>query len=403
MLYLGSIVSPIIVGWMMDRYGRRRTLLLCSGLAVAHWMILAFCHNVRYVYIARFLGGMWGGTSYTITPIYLCEIAEPKVRGALNTMFTLMVYLGIMFEYLIGPYVSYTKLIHVSSAVPIIFIIFLFCIPESPYFYLMHKNRSSAEKALKWLRCRDCVEDELQNIENAVLSNIQNKGSIRDLIGNRGNRSALAMTETLAVLQRLSGSSVFMAYIATTLTDTEYLTTNTCAIIMCGIWVIFGAWSTVFIDKVGRRPLLTISSSGCALATGSLTVWFYLESQTTINLQHYNWFPFASFICFGFFFPVGLACIPSIIQGELFPPNVKGLASGITSIVVAVVSFITNKLYQTISDHWGTQVNYAIFTLSSLYGVYFSVFVLIETRRKTLEEIHLEMQSANRRRSMSND
>lgn len=45
---------------------------------------------------------MWGGSAYTVAPIYLCEIAEPEVRGALNTLFILMAYVGIMFEYWIG-------------------------------------------------------------------------------------------------------------------------------------------------------------------------------------------------------------------------------------------------------------------------------------------------------------
>lgn len=102
----------------------------------------------------RFLGGMWGGSAYTIVPIYLCEIAEAKVRGALNSLFILMAYCGIMFEYGIGPSVSFKSLSVVSAFVPVTFMLALLFIPESPYYYLMRGNRKKAGKALAWLRCK---------------------------------------------------------------------------------------------------------------------------------------------------------------------------------------------------------------------------------------------------------
>lgn len=336
---------------------------------------------------------MWGGISYCITPVYLCEIADPRIRGALNTVFTLMVHLGIMFEYLVGPLLSYTALSLVSALVPLVYFLGMSQIPESPYYFLMKGDREKAKNSLKWLRCKTDVDEELNSISAAVESDMENKGKVCDLISNPGARRALFMAETVAFLQRMSGSSVMMAYISSSLPEDSWVSGNQCAVIMCSLWLTFGVWSTLFVDRLGRKPLLAVSCIGCTLATTGLTIWYYLSSKTDLNA--FKNVPFVCFVIYGLSYPLGLACIPSIIQGELFPSNVKGLASGLTSVVVASVSFVNNKLYQPLADNWGMYANYLYFSLSSAYGIYFVLFTLIETRNKTLAEIHLELSHVN--------
>lgn len=338
---------------------------------------------------------MWGGISYCITPVYLCEIADPGIRGALNTMFTLMLYLGILFEYCVGALLPYTTLNLASSCVPVVFFLFLSAIPESPYFFMMIKKKDDARKALLWLRCRPDVEEELESIESSVREDMKNKGTMRDLVRTPGARRALFMTEAVAFLQRNSGSSVMMAYISTSVPRDGPVSGDQCAIVMCCLWLVFGVLSTFLVDRLGRKPLLAVSCVGCSVATASLTVWYYLSENVHLDLNHYEIIPFASFGLYALFFPVGLACIPSIIQGELFPSNVKGIASGLTAIVVASVSFLNNKLYQPLSEYHGTYVNYLYFTISSALGMFFAIFVLIETRNKTLQEINFELNKLN--------
>lgn len=400
MIYIGSIVSPVPAGKLMDTYGRKRTALFALTLAIICWLLLIICRDVWCIYLSRFLAGMWGGISYTITPIYLSEIAEPHVRGALNTLFTLMVYLGIMFEYSIGPYTSYTNLNLISFIIPAVFMVALNWIPESPYYFLLHGERKSAGKALAWLRCEatiDNVQEELTLIHNSVLEDIKNKGNIKSLLVNRRLRKALLITEVLAMLQRLSGSSVIMAYVSTALPDTDILTKHGCAIVICSIWIVLGMWSTTLIDRIGRRPLLTVSCVGCSLSTACTALCFYFNDTL------HSWYPFLTLIGYSIFFPVGLACVPSIIQGEMFPANVKGIASGITSITVAVTSFITNKLYQNISELYGVYVNYVIFSLCSALGIYFALFMMIETRGKSLQQIQTELMQRTSNNNVPSD
>lgn len=392
-LYIGSTLSPMPTGWMIDTIGRKTTLLVLSSVAISSWLFLIFVQNPMGIYIARFLGGMWGGSAYTVAPIYLCEIAQPEVRGALNSVFILMAYNGIMYEYAIGPVVSFTTLSIASAVIPILFVACILWIPESPYYYLMKQNRKSAAKSLAWLRYKSVkeVEEELTAIEKAVMVDMKNKGRLSDLISTPGNRKALLTAEMLAALQRMSGISVIMAYASTALPQTGILTSNMCAIIMCFVWIVVGVWSTILVDKLGRRPLLAISCAGCAVATAIVGAWFYLDSNTDYDARQITWFAFFGFLLYALFFPVGLGCVPSMMQGEMFPANTRGLASGVTSTLISLTSFITNKMYQSIGDAVGLYLNYWIFAVSCVFGVYFSLCQVIETRNKTLQEIQYEL------------
>ncbi|XP_054277682.1 facilitated trehalose transporter Tret1-like isoform X2 [Macrosteles quadrilineatus] len=401
-LYIGSTLSPVPTGWLMNCLGRRLTLMILTSVALASWIILATVKSPMGVYIARFLGGMWGGSAYTVAPIYLCEIAEPEVRGALNTLFILMAYVGIMFEYCIGPRVSYTELSMISACIPVTFVMLLLWVPESPYFYLMKGNRKKAGKALAWLRCAESpseVENDLSVIEKAVIADMQNKGRLKDLVSTAGNRKALLIAEMLAVLQRMSGISVVMAYASAAIPQTGGFTSNDCAVILCFIWIVFGLFSTVLVNWAGRRTLLAVSCLGCALGNAMIAGWFFLDTNTTFDAMSIAWFQMLSFSVYGAFFPIGLGCVPNMIQGEMFPANTRGLASGVTSAIISLTSFITNKMYFNLGESVGLYVNYAIFCVSCLYGVYFSLAVVIETKDRSLEDIQVGLSELTMRKN----
>ncbi|XP_054277683.1 facilitated trehalose transporter Tret1-like [Macrosteles quadrilineatus] len=393
-VYIGSTVSPVAAGWLMNCLGRRLTLMMLTSVALASWIILATVKSPTGVYIARFLGGVWGGTAYTVLPIYLCEIAEPEVRGALNTLFMLIAYMGIMFEYCIGPKVSYTELAYISACVPAAFFLLLFFIPESPYFYLMKNDRERAGKTLAWLRSAESpneIENDLSVIEKAVLADMQNKGRLKNLVSTAGNRKALLIAEMLAVLQRMSGIGVVMAYASEAIPPIGGFTSDDSAMLLCFTWIVFGFASTFLVNWTGRRILLVVSCLGCALGHAMVAGWFYLDSNTSYDAMSIAWFPLLSFMIFSIFYPIGLGCIPPMIQGEMFPSNTRGLASGVTTATGFLTSFITNKTYFNIGELAGFYVSYAVFSVSCLFGVYFSLAVVIETKDRTLEDIQIEL------------
>ncbi|CAA9998861.1 unnamed protein product [Nesidiocoris tenuis] len=217
--------------------------------------------------------------------------------------------------------------------------------PESPYWLLSKNRTAAAGRSLAWLRGYPSsdsasVTDELDRLEESVREDMRNVRSYRDLFATPGNRKGLLIVQMLALIQRMSG---------------------------------------------------------CTLAMFSAGLWFYLNSKTTIDVSNCHWIPFASFVVYGIFFCFGLGPIASTVQGEYFPQSIKGLASGVTSLVLAATSFVMNKIYHSIALTWGMHLNYFIFAGASLVGAIFVVTVVIETKGKTFQEIQEKLNSGARR------
>ncbi|XP_014259104.1 facilitated trehalose transporter Tret1-like [Cimex lectularius] len=391
-LYLGNLMSPMPAGMLMDRLGRKRSLSILSVIPLTSWTIIYFANASYMLYIARFLSGMWSGIVTTIAPMYLAEISEPRIRGALSTFVQLMINLGVVFEYIVGPSVSYHLLAVISGAIPLIFVVTFWFIPESPYWLVMVGKKDEACRSLAWLRgynSPDCVKEEMEIIEKNVIKEMCNKHTMKDLIATSGNRKALIIVEMLAILQRMSGISALIAYTSTTLPPqgAGMLGRNDCVIVMGMVWVASVFIAMVLVDSWGRKPLLFGSSVGCGLAMFTAGLWFFLDTETDINVQPIYWLPFCSLLVYGLCFSIGLGPIPSTVQGEAFPTNIKGLASGLTAVVTAGTSFIMNKIYHPLAEGVGMYINYWVFSCACAVATIFVITYVVETKGKTLHEI----------------
>jgi SP family facilitated glucose transporter-like MFS transporter 8 len=74
-------------------------------------------------------------------------------------MMQLLMNLGSLFGYCVGPYVSYTTLGVLSAMFPVVFLGLMLYMPETPYFLLMHGRRDEAEVVLMRLRGRTNRQD----------------------------------------------------------------------------------------------------------------------------------------------------------------------------------------------------------------------------------------------------
>lgn len=122
------------------------------------------------------------------TPMYLGEIADDRIRGALGSMIGIAVNVGVLLAYSAGPWVDRVAFAGVGGALPLLFGLIFIWMPESPYFLLMKGKSVEAEKSLTWLRGSNHVSEEVKRIEQSVEIDRQNAGTIKELVTVPGNR-----------------------------------------------------------------------------------------------------------------------------------------------------------------------------------------------------------------------
>lgn len=84
---LGAAAVNIVIAVILDRIGRKWTMLIMAIPFVLSWMLLAFAKGIVLLLIGRFISGLCGGTYCVAAPTYTAELAEKSVRGALGVLF----------------------------------------------------------------------------------------------------------------------------------------------------------------------------------------------------------------------------------------------------------------------------------------------------------------------------
>lgn len=396
LMFLGNTVSPLPSGWLMDKVGRKKIMYILNVWPFTAWIITYFSTQPWHLYTARFLNGLWAGSSYTVCAIYIGEIAEPSIRGSLSNFNNLLKTFGGLLVFIIGPYVSYEVLAIICGIVPTMFFFAAAFIPESPYFLLAKNKKSEAKEALKWLRGNKenaALESELANMEKAVIAQTQSKASLQDIFTDRANRKGFIITFVLSLIKNLTGYDVMMAYTSITLPQGafENLGPNECVIILGTISVVT-CFGTIFIlDRFPRRVLLSISSLGCALTTFLAGGWFFLNAKTNINVESLAQAPFYCLAVHAVVYSIGLGPIVASVKGEMFSANIKALCSALTSLSFAIITFIQTKIYLLIADTVGMYLNYVIYGLGCMLGTIFIITYAVETRGKSLYEIQVKL------------
>ena len=134
---VGCVIGQILISLLVDRVGRKWSLNILVIPILAGWLILGLATIVEIIYIGRLMGGIAAGAAYGITPMYLGEIADDKIRGALGSLLGANLNGGMLLSYSIGPWVS-RQMLSVVSAIPaILFVCMNPWLPETPHFLVM--------------------------------------------------------------------------------------------------------------------------------------------------------------------------------------------------------------------------------------------------------------------------
>ncbi|KAL0129710.1 hypothetical protein PUN28_001757 [Cardiocondyla obscurior] len=385
---LGAIPTAIPAGMLADRFGRKKTIWAITVPLFLCWYIIGFASSKIWIFLARFIAGAACGAASVVVPMFASEIAEQSIRGLLGTIFQLQITAGILFAYA----TAFTDSLHViailCSVAPALLLIFFPFVPESPAWLVMHGRKNEANNALKHFRgAHYDIEAELAGLERQASEMREAKANILDL---KNYRKATCITLGLMFFQQLSGVNTLIFYAKRIFDDAgSTFSSSTSSVIVGVVQVIATYFSTIMIERAGRKLLLFISVS--VMAVCMFTLSGYFRFQSSHDLSNISWIPLVSFAVFIVIFSIGFGPIPWLMVGELFTNNVKSVASAATAICNWSLAFLVTKCFQDMVDLMGISSSFATFGMISLIGTIFVSVMVPETKGKTIEEIQMEL------------
>lgn len=391
---LGGLAGLPITIYLVDKIGRKRSILVASTTSLVAWVLIAVADHVAYYYVARFMTGVAGDMAFVATPMYIAEVAEQKVRGFLAGLIYIMMLFGLLVVYSVVPFVEIWQSSIVGAAF-LVFQLFTFTfIPESPYYYLIKQKKEKAEKSLKHFRSNCNVEHELRTIALAVERQQQERGKPQDLIMVDSNRKALIIMSVLNAAQHFSSISVILMNLHSILNEAGsiYIESTYAAIIFAVVMLVAAVTAVAVVDKAGRKILLTTSSLLTGISLAVLATYFAVKNAG-VDTSTFSWIPIASIMVYAAVFKYGLGVVPIILLGELFPTSVKAMGMTLSDTMYVSFAAISIYLYQELAV-FGLEIPFFLFSASCIFTAIFCVWYVPETKGKTLEEIQYILKGA---------
>lgn len=394
-LLWGCAVGAALAGYMSDRYGRRAVLFAAGILFCFSALGAAFPTEIWQLLVARALGGLAIGSASLIAPLYIAEIAPAEARGRLVTLNQLAIVIGILVAF-VGNFGlaqlsrSNWRWMFGLGALPAVMLCgSLLWIPESPRWLLQRGERYRAGAVLKRISPGIVVEKALAEIERTIS---EETGTYRELL-SRPLRKPMILAIMLAVIQQVTGINTVLYYGAIIFAEHAGASAEQAI----GMNVLVGAVNLIFtiaalftIDRLGRRPLLLMATSGmglCLLVFAVFLKWFPVSPALLL-------LPLLGYVAF---FAFGLGSGVWVCLAEFFPNHIRGRAMSVATVVLwLAVSLVTATFLSLIKllSAPGVFLGYSIVCVASFVYLY---LCLPETKRRTLEEIELSWMKRDHR------
>lgn len=385
---IGALVAPFVAGPLADKIGRKWVLLSSSVFYILAYILMMIGGEVWVLLLGRLIQGFGVGFVMTVVPMYVGEIATDNVRGATGSLMQLFIVSGILYVYAIGPYVSYQALQWCCIVVPVIFDIVFFFMPESPYYYAGKGRKMDAIKSLQYLRGQsaDGVQNEMATIQAVVEESNVNRGTIFDIFSNPGNRKALFISAGLIIFQQLSGINVVLFN-----SQSIFISANTgldpaiATIIIGVVQVASSGLTPIIADRLGRKVILLTSAAVMSIGLAALGAFFFIQ-LTGGAIEKVLWLPVPALIVYNIVYCVGFGPLPWAVMGEMFPTNVKSVASSMVASTCWIIGFVVTRWYPAL-DALGSYYAFWLFAGFCVVAFFFVLFVVMETKGLSLQEI----------------
>ena len=389
----GLAVSIVLVGCMIgagaagaisDRLGRRRFMLVSAVLFLISAVGCAVPQNLVQFLVFRFIGGLAIGSASIVSPLYISEVAPPRIRGALVSVNQLAIVTGILISYfvswaLVGAGAANWRWMFATGALPaVVFFVFVLGVPESPRWLIKQGREEEARNILERVNGPEIAAAEARDIRDALA---MEGGSIRELF-KPGLRRALWLGIFLAVFQQTTGINAVIYYAprffeAAGLGRASAIFQS--AIIGC-VNVLFTLVAIALVDKIGRKPMLLAGSAGMGLSALLLGAAFKFQLFSGGLVLLFTLLYVASFA-------MTLGPIVWVVIAEIFPTRVRGRAMAIATFALWLADFVVSLSFPVIADT--LRESFAFWMYAGMCAINFVVIAafLPETKGKSLEEI----------------
>ncbi|KAA3453344.1 inositol transporter 4-like [Gossypium australe] len=449
MAVAGAIGGAAIGGWISDRFGRKRSILLADVLFAVGALVMALAPAPVMIILGRILVGLGVGMTSMTAPLYISEASPARIRGALVSTNGLLITGGQFLSYLIN--LAFTKQ-------------YAIFVPDKLDLALDARDRSGsstlsidldavtsrnkeeeARSILEKIFPANEVDDEMNALklsveaekadEHAIGDNLiqKLKGALSNVVVRRGLYAGI----TVQVVQQFSGINTVMYYSPTIVQFAGFASNETAlalSLITSGLNAVGSIVSMVFVDRYGRRRLMLVSMVGIILCLVSLSIIFleaanhapkvnqldansipnttcrsYISTPKPSSWNCIVWcrgtwfkdgcpseFGFLAVVFLGFYilsYSPGMGTVPWIVNSEIYPLRYRGIGGGLAAVSNWISNLIVSLTFLSLTKALGSAGTFFLFGGVCVIGFSFIYWLVPETKGLPIEEVEKMLES----------
>jgi SP family arabinose:H+ symporter-like MFS transporter len=386
---VGTVIGALTAGTLGQRCGSREMLRLTAVLYFLSSIACAFAPSWIFLLAARFIGGLGIGGSSVLAPVYIAELAPPRLRGRLVGTFQINIVVGILLAYLSNYLISLMNLgvgewrfeLGVAAIPAIIFFALLFTIPRSARWLTTQERFDEALKVLILLGTPNSAAELADIRESLHVELDQKKASLFERMNGRfryGKPIFLAIA--IGAFNQLSGINAILYYLGDIFTAAGFsrVSGNVQSVAIGAMNLAATLVGMALIDRFGRKTLLLIGSIGTAVCLASVAFIFATNRHKDLLV----W----ALIIYIAFFAVSQGTVVWVYLSEIFPTRVRGKGQSLGSGTHWIMNAILSLIFPIIAARSGA---YPFWLFASMMLLQFVIVLLFfpETKRVSLEEL----------------
>ncbi|KAK0737957.1 general substrate transporter [Schizothecium vesticola] len=408
-LSAGTFFGALMAGDIADMVGRRTTVIIGCLIFMVGAALQTATNGLALIVAGRLVSGFGVGFVSAIIILYMSEIAPRKIRGAVVSGYQFAICIGLLLASCVN-YGTQDMDSTASYRIPIglqlfwatVLAVGLFCLPESPRFFVKRGELDKAAKALASVRDQPIDSDYIKDELSEIIANHEYEMALapeRGYFGAWANCFKGSLSDSSSYLRRtILGTSMqmmqqwtginFVFYFGTTffmqlgtIDDPFLIQLVTTLVNVCATPISF--WS---MERLGRRTLLVWGALAMAICEIIVAIIGTVnpESPTAVKVM-------IAFIClYIFFFATSWGPGAWVVIGEIYPlpMRAKGVALSTASnwLWNCIIAVITPYMVDEDKGNLGAKVFYIWGGLCSVCFVY-SYLLIPETKGLTLEQV----------------
>ena len=399
---LGAVIGSGLAGWLSDKFGRSRNLVLAAVMLWLSALGSGFANSIELLVFARWLGGLGVGISAMVCPLYISEISPTHLRGRLVTVFQFAITIGIMAALFNnfglhqwarfmcetaakGSFMKWFlvdetwRAMFASELIPgLLFLVLATMLPESPRWLIKVGRHEQARRVLGRIFLTG-AEQEFETIKETLAAESANEKRFVDVFSKR-YRKPLIIAMLLAAFAQFSGINVVFYY-GTSMLETSGLKSDSALSGMAVIGfcnMIFTVIAMAYVDKLGRRLLLQIGTLGAIACLVGIGATFNSGANTML---------IALMCTFVAFFAFSLGPIKFIFASEIFPTNIRSHAMSIAILTMWAADTLVGQFTPALREGIGPSGTFFIFAGILVPQIFMVWKMMPETAGRSLEEI----------------